>query len=556
MSHNANRACTWQSLADEITELTRLMGDRAPELKQRMAPPLVASLVAKIGGLRDFGTAATFGLYDAVASWDTCDTLAAHKADVEASVARRTDAESTGLRKGDTNKNAVQQVCDCPNYYFTKSEIDRLGDRITSGPAALELIADRAGKIGITNAAEVTTRWWVALHVAFVYDRTAAFPSYHSIHDDVCRFKQLLAGNHGASSSGVKVYPRDPAALGKRVLDAAYAANDSPITWEVPNLVNLALNHVPLRSNSKLLADEASRTRRDLEAYSNRGRAGPQRGRTRAICDATEFDEPPRQKRRMELSPYEFKPAQSPRSRLDALALTNAPHDWSQRESWQGSEWAVEHTPPPNDGRGIVVPPPPSHSVVPYVPPVVTDQAANGADAEAIQLAIDIAREEAALDSIVKRDIVRKDTAKEKAAHKKAADKAVAKAQSDLAAAKLLDAAAMGSAKPGKSAKPKVPLSAGKGAKTVKATAATIKGEKPPAKVAAFDMKYVIKVSLKHVLTVAEVSDYATRREAYGCRGYTLVNAELSSKSMNVVVATRKWARAQLLNFWDKHYKS
>lgn len=52
-------------------------------------------------------------------------------------------------------------------------------------------------------------------------------------------------------------YPELLSELPASILAYAYAEDDQPVTKHLPRLINAALKQIPLRKNSKLLADEA-----------------------------------------------------------------------------------------------------------------------------------------------------------------------------------------------------------------------------------------------------------------------------------------------------------
>ena len=556
----ANRCCTWQSVAEEIKGLPDQLATRSEALQKRLAPTITQSIIVKIEGLREFDSVALFGLCDALSGWSTgctASVLSDLSLTVQDAINARNDAEAKGQQRVDANKNAFQQLSDAPHLCFTQSEIDRLADPHTTATAALELIAGRAGKIGIQTSAEDTRRWWIAFHLAWIYERTGAFPSYHSLYDDVMQLKRLVETSRVTTPSGLKTYPQNPADWPRRVYDNAYSADDPPTRCDLPHLVNLALNHIPLRSNNKLLQEEAARTRRDLEAFSYRGKrttptlqmesprsddrhgrrsarladddpfSDDRRGRrtARLAIDAQFSDDDvyntPNQRaparRPMTVTPYEFKPNAAPRSRLPALALTDTPH-------------IPQVVPPPNSGGcdatdGASAAPPNAVGGLPAngVPPPRLGPH-DSAEAAKLTELNDAQREDKALEALLKRDQVRKEAAAERAAEKRretAAAKAAANAPKGAAA----------KAKAGKAAVPAV---------------------KKPGAPKGFNMKDVKKVCLKNLKKAALLKTYVDRKEAFGCLRYTHVEKELGPKTSHAIMtATRKWARSELIAFYN-----
>ena len=264
-----NSVYTWQTIATEMKALPEQLENRSEDMVQRTAPALIQSLVTKVNGLRDFGADALFGLHDAMESWSS-SRLDGFSSPLTEAINARNEAEAQG-RPRSGNNCAGQQLCDCPHIVFTQRELDRLGDASLTDVAALELIAMRGSAIGITNAAEETRRWWTAFHVNFCFERNGHFPTYHKIYDDAIQFGRLIANAKNARCSGLKCYPRMIEQWPRDVMQRAYSEDAPPVVADLPSLTNLATHHVPLRSNSRLLVDEAARTRRDLEANCARG---------------------------------------------------------------------------------------------------------------------------------------------------------------------------------------------------------------------------------------------------------------------------------------------
>ena len=66
---------------------------------------------------------------------------------------------------------------------------------------------------------------------------------------------------------------------------------------------------------------------------------------------------------------------------------------------------------------------------------------------------------------------------------------------------------------------------------------------------------HVKQVDLKSIKVKEMLIHYDGRREAFGCLGYSLVEKTLGPKASHVVMtASRKWARAQLLKFFDAQH--
>lgn len=558
-----NSVYTWQTIATEMKALPEQLENRSEDMVQRTAPALIQSLVTKVNGLRDFGADALFGLHDAMESWSS-SRLDGFSSPLTEAINARNEAEAQG-RPRSGNNCAGQQLCDCPHIVFTQRELDRLGDASLTDVAALELIAMRGSAIGITNAAEETRRWWTAFHVNFCFERNGHFPTYHKIYDDAIQFGRLIANAKNARCSGLKCYPRMIEQWPRDVMQRAYSEDAPPVVADLPSLTNLATHHVPLRSNSRLLVDEAARTRRDLEANCARGKRlyydTPRRQPSLLhLQGEPQYETPPR-------LAIEFKP-RPPARATTRLALTNSAYDGTPTP-------APMQDYPPRDEPRVVHPPSTIQVGLRVPPPVRTDYLADhlgapaeplaSADAETAAMRSEIEevhREDAAFNALIKRDKERKDEALSKAQAKRKREREIEATRKMLrqqldalnksdkgASASDLDAAAKDAAD--------AQLGVGDdavGPKRVLKRPAHAAAAVPAAKAKA--TKGVIKVAPIDLAPIrAEVKDYKGRREAFGCKGYSLVNSKLSADD-DKLAETRKWARGELVKIWDKRWGS
>ena len=230
---------------------------------------------------------------------------------------------------------------------------------------------------------------------------------------------------------------------------------------------------------------------------------------------------------------------------------------------------------PPRDEPRVVHPPSTIQVGLRVPPPVRTDYLADhlGAPAEPLASADaetaamrseleEVHREDAAFNALIKRDKERKDESLSKAQAKRKREREIEATRKMLrqqldalnksdkgASASDLDAAAKDAAD--------AQLGVGDdavGPKRVLKRPAHAAAAVPAAKAKA--TKGVIKVAPIDLAPIrAEVKDYKGRREAFGCKGYSLVNSKLSADD-DKLADTRKWARGELVKIWDKRWGS
>jgi hypothetical protein len=115
------------------------------------------------------------------------------------------------------------------------------------------IIIKRLMLLGIASLHEQTVKHSVALIVYLIQQQSKVFPSYESIHNIVNSFKgSFFSVKVQVTYSGITTYPATPSELPAALFAKAYAADDQPVKQEIMELANI-VNHVPLRSTSKLL---------------------------------------------------------------------------------------------------------------------------------------------------------------------------------------------------------------------------------------------------------------------------------------------------------------
>ena len=89
----------------------------------------------------------------------------------------------------------------------------------------------------------------MALLVHFGFDRTGAWPAYANIYNDIQVFKARVLTGSRHPVPGLQTYPCTPSDLPAELFTQAFPdATDSPVSVEVTNLVNIAMQPVSTSS--------------------------------------------------------------------------------------------------------------------------------------------------------------------------------------------------------------------------------------------------------------------------------------------------------------------
>ena len=154
------------------------------------------------------------------------------------------------------------QICKEPWKLFTAPLKVLVYDKSKSLTIKVDAIAQhfRSG-LGMTNPHEQTIKWLTATLLASHFDDQ--FPDYHSVYHIVKDVKEAFQSVNpqfgGSNLPHLSLYPSEPSLLPTAIYNNAYS-NEGPAEWpEGPHRVRqIGDNHVPLRSNSKLLKGQVA----------------------------------------------------------------------------------------------------------------------------------------------------------------------------------------------------------------------------------------------------------------------------------------------------------
>lgn len=110
-------------------------------------------------------------------------------------------------------------------------------------------------------------------------------PKYRQIYQLGQHFSQAFVASSEAAKPGVPSllnYPERPDMISPDFVSKAYNAGDPPVSKDLPDLNYLVLNHIPVRSTSKLLLQEEASPAKNLVFSKKDGRRGDENFQTMA----------------------------------------------------------------------------------------------------------------------------------------------------------------------------------------------------------------------------------------------------------------------------------
>lgn len=152
------------------------------------------------------------------------------------------------------------QACPHLNNYLTAAEWKSLQ---TQGLwAGVNVLVHRLRLLGIKSLKESLKKLAVGILVLMqVQGGKNPMPKYKIIYDLGLHFGQCFQASTVQPNAKVKsllVYPERPALISSDFIALAYTVDEPPVDMHLPDLNYLVLNHIPVRSTSKLLKDEDS----------------------------------------------------------------------------------------------------------------------------------------------------------------------------------------------------------------------------------------------------------------------------------------------------------
>ena len=162
--------------------------------------------------------------------------------------------------KGSSKQGISQKLHEHLPRFILKHEAVQFQSPSTSYEAKQQLLIDRLGKLGVINPDEYTVAYCVALLLIWHVDK---LPSHRSSHRKLLDFKAALALSKKAYPlHPIHRFPSTPHELPEDNKLWAYGEQAEFNDDTVPSLRYVAMEHIALRGNSKLLKKKRKKERK------------------------------------------------------------------------------------------------------------------------------------------------------------------------------------------------------------------------------------------------------------------------------------------------------
>ena len=275
MSCHAHVVAELGSVAGFLRKRSTL-GAGARNAASEIATRLLASIADMVARLPELTTAGANELLHAVQTSGFDDQ---QQAQLAGAIDQRLASGVAAVAK----QKKKPQVLHTVHMWLSQRDWDMLRSTRTSLQSKIQAIVHRlSARCGLTNPHERTCGWIVAILVLCHFPE---FPTYKSIFAILNDVKQSFdAAARPYPFSHWVEFPASPAQLEKDRFEYSYDADDPPVTQEIERLQVVALHHVPLRKNSKLLTGEAAQ--QETAATSGFPHAGNLTALLGALCQA------------------------------------------------------------------------------------------------------------------------------------------------------------------------------------------------------------------------------------------------------------------------------
>lgn len=240
-------------LVKEICDVSRLMSVRHPLGDQdAMATAMVSGLCSKIGAIKQLKAAEGMELYSSVNATVLSTEL---KAKLTAAIDQVLTAN---LQSSATSLHTMPQTLSTPYYYLTTLDWQQLEGEVDYW-SGLHVVARRLKLLGLKSMHEQTKKWFTSVLVHLLVDKTKQIPEpnwVYKLSQDLAQAFDSCATRPSNNLCGFLVYPSKPEDLGEEWLKLAYG-DERPIAKDLPKLMYIFSNHVPIRSTSNLLKKQS-----------------------------------------------------------------------------------------------------------------------------------------------------------------------------------------------------------------------------------------------------------------------------------------------------------
>ena len=241
-------------LLKEIASVKRFVNSRnasAGSCDPNLLGNFAKSLIRMINTIATFGAAEGGAVQEALAQSPygedgTADILSA----IDRRMSTALDA-ATSVGSGKRHNKGDPQFLMNWWHYLTQLDWSFLQDVKRSFHSKMTRLVERANSFGLTNPDEKTFKWMLALLLILHY---VEIPSYKDIYSKLQDLKQCCESEKkDFALEHVVEFPEHPGDLPPAVFKHAYPNEDEqPLSATLPGVKTVA-DHIPLRSNSKLL---------------------------------------------------------------------------------------------------------------------------------------------------------------------------------------------------------------------------------------------------------------------------------------------------------------
>lgn len=246
-----------QNLQDELTSMAALLERRGRTTQ--MAAALAKQFCSKLeAAASDLGATALLSLTDHLAETNLPEDCVDQITQTLDNVCMMDGGGQSALQL--TTK---AQTCDHMFNYLTSKDWKVLE---TEGLwPGVNVLVKRLRLIGITSFKESIKKVSLGILVLMELQRTGGkMPKYREIYKLGGQLGQAFASTSVVAPKGVRPllnYPAYPQMISEQFISLAYSPDDPPVEKHLEDLNYLILNHIPVRSTSKLLRDEAEAER-------------------------------------------------------------------------------------------------------------------------------------------------------------------------------------------------------------------------------------------------------------------------------------------------------
>ena len=225
-----------------------------------LADQLVASLAVRISNLKHFTAREAMTLSDGLATSTLTDLK---KSIVQKAIDHRTTGTLTSPSKlGHCNQGTPkEQSMRHMNNFLTSGDYLVLDDARASLAKKTNVVCHRLSRLGVRQAGhDGLLKWAMVILLHCEFELTHSWPSYRDIYTMFTDMKECLkTARKPYPHAFIDAYPEHPEKLPEDVYKYAYDSDDPPVPKHIPRYEMMA-RHVPMRSNSALLAKEAVKT--------------------------------------------------------------------------------------------------------------------------------------------------------------------------------------------------------------------------------------------------------------------------------------------------------